>query len=903
MANPKILVEIGTLGVGRAKQEIRGVTKEVEGLVQAEAALSASRVRADFLRRTRVTKQLRSELGRLREEATKLGRGGAVGTASASFAAFEKRMKSFKRVGVEELKEEMLRLNAVFGRTSRDLGLAGKATEQFSRKGSRFFGLFRRATQDFGEETEKTKKKTKRFAETVDAFARSVRIAEGPLGGTAARLQTFAALTRSGNFALVAFVVTFAVLAAVVAVGTRALFKFTLTLERLEKRLTVASGSLSGAQLTLEKISKISQDVGADLTSSAIGFAKLAAAARGTNLEGQDTLDLFEGVADAAAALSLSVDDTSRAFRALEQIISKGTVQAEELRGQLGEAIPGAFQLAAAAMQVTTEKLGEMLKQGRVISDDFIPRFAKKLKEVFGDLAKRQAESLQGRINSLRNSFFKLGSSLVILLDLKIVFGDLVGLMEKLVILSNKLASPGQSGRRTLEFAKSAVGGAKIALEIAKPEGNRIDAGRFNQLQEVIRVAEDRVRSAQKALDIERDELLRRSTGSSIQGDNQFSIDMQNLLNENFEESIRLSSELGQAFKDLNIASNKLLNLKVISRGTSFFSAPQIDDVEESIREMNATIGKTTGQFGRMEDELVDFLVGINRLGPAVAQFRDNLGGLDPVLQKANEAFRNARRVADLSDIFDDNTTALEVYEAGLIRLAGADAFARQTQSGDKLAETLVVLKREQDRLITVFGDTDPVLSRLSDGFDALADGIVEAMTTAGSAMEGFRNVARQIVNDILADFLKLAIITPLKNALFGAFGNFLSGAISGGSVNPLAAGGGGGTLGLSSIVPSTPLTQFGGQFRVGGSGGTDSQLVALRATPGEDITVTNRNRSRSGPGGGGGDTIFIDARGADQGQIKRLQDQLFALNASVETRVLNTVADRNRRTSKFIRR
>ena len=117
MANPKILVEVGTLGVGKAKQEIRGVTVEVEKLVKAESQLAASRVRADFLRRANVAKQFRGELERLRKEAIRLGRGGEIGTATASLGAFEKRMKSFARVSREEMREEMIRLNVIFGRT------------------------------------------------------------------------------------------------------------------------------------------------------------------------------------------------------------------------------------------------------------------------------------------------------------------------------------------------------------------------------------------------------------------------------------------------------------------------------------------------------------------------------------------------------------------------------------------------------------------------------------------------------------------------------------------------------------------------------------------------------------------------------------------------------------------
>ena len=78
--------------------------------------------------------------------------------------------------------------------------------------------------------------------------------------------------------------------------------------------------------------------------------------------------------------MGLSADDTRGALRALEQIVSKGTVSAEELRGQLGERLPGAFQIASRAMGVTTQELGEMLQRGEVLVEDLLPKLAKELR-------------------------------------------------------------------------------------------------------------------------------------------------------------------------------------------------------------------------------------------------------------------------------------------------------------------------------------------------------------------------------------------------------------------------------------------------------------------------------------------------------------------------------------------
>lgn len=51
----------------------------------------------------------------------------------------------------------------------------------------------------------------------------------------------------------------------------------------------------------------------------------------------------------------------------------------------------------------------------------------------------------------------------------------------------------------------------------------------------------------------------------------------------------------------------------------------------------------------------------------------------------------------------------------------------------------------------------------------------------------------------------------------------------------------------IAQIKGAQTTFQTGGSFNVGGSGGTDSQLVAFRATPGERVAVSNKNALRKG--------------------------------------------------------
>lgn len=123
-------------------------------------------------------------------------------------------------------------------------------------------------------------------------------------------------------------------------------------------------------------------------------------------------------------------------------------------------------------------------------------------------------------------------------------------------------------------------------------------------------------------------------------------------------------------------------------------------------------------------------------------------------------------------------------------------------------------------------GDILSASEILFDGFNKFLDGAADAIVEFGRTG---KFEIKSLVGDILAQMAKLALNSIFKQ-LFG-------GLIGGG------AGGGGGFLGK--------LLGFaqGGEFTVGGGGGTDSKLVAFRASPGERVTVDRPDQDRRGGG------------------------------------------------------
>lgn len=176
--------------------------------------------------------------------------------------------------------------------------------------------------------------------------------------------------------------------------------------EALRTTLNFATGGNAGDEL--EFIRRTTASLGLQFETTASSYAKFAAAARETSLEGGAARKVFEAVAQASAVMGLSAEESQGALLALSQMISKGVVSAEELRGQLGERLPGAFQTAARALGVTTTELGRMLEQGLVPAAEFLPRFAEQLRTELAGSVAAAAETTTSAINRLTNAWADL---------------------------------------------------------------------------------------------------------------------------------------------------------------------------------------------------------------------------------------------------------------------------------------------------------------------------------------------------------------------------------------------------------------------------------------------------------------------------------------------------------------
>lgn len=183
--------------------------------------------------------------------------------------------------------------------------------------------------------------------------------------------------------------------------GVQSVLDAVQTQAGIEARVGVAFGQGQvGAELTY--LNEQAERLGINFKTAASEYSNLAIAAKSANFTIDETRFIFESFGEVSKVFRVSDDNLSGVFKALTQIMSKSKIQAEELRGQLGDRLSGAFTTLAESMSITAAELDEMIEAGNV-PDDFLLLFAKRYRElVAGELpaATRTAEAEIARFNN-----------------------------------------------------------------------------------------------------------------------------------------------------------------------------------------------------------------------------------------------------------------------------------------------------------------------------------------------------------------------------------------------------------------------------------------------------------------------------------------------------------------------
>lgn len=146
---------------------------------------------------------------------------------------------------------------------------------------------------------------------------------------------------------------------------------------------------------------------------------------------------------------------------------------------------------------------------------------------------------------------------------------------------------------------------------------------------------------------------------------------------------------------------------------------------------------------------------------------------------------------------------------------------------------------RWNNSIYMVGGAFDGVEPKLTDFQQGIQDIIGSGLSTwIDDLVDGTFNL-----KSALADLAKSLASTFLNGGMKSLFGTLSQ------SFHPLYGGSGGGGGFLSSMFSGLAGFADGGSFKVGGSGGIDSQLVAFKASPNERVDITKPGQA-AGTGG-----------------------------------------------------
>lgn len=141
---------------------------------------------------------------------------------------------------------------------------------------------------------------------------------------------------------------------------------------RLQLALQGIVSSFDDYKAALAAVDSASRTFNVPVLEATQQFTKLSAAVLGSGGTIKDAENTFKGLTASVLATGGSVEDINGALVAAAQVFSKGKVTAEELRGQIGERLAGAFALFAESSGKSSKGLDAALKSGEVTIADFV---------------------------------------------------------------------------------------------------------------------------------------------------------------------------------------------------------------------------------------------------------------------------------------------------------------------------------------------------------------------------------------------------------------------------------------------------------------------------------------------------------------------------------------------------
>ena len=665
-----------------------------------------------------------------------------------------------------------------------------------------------------------------------------------------------------------------AALAGVISVNVaRDAMSAALEIDGLNRSLSASVGGAGAAAREMAFLESTAADLGVGVLQAQRAYTQLAASMRGTSLEGEGTRDVFVAMQTALTVLGKSQDEGSRAFNALSQMASKGVVSMEELRTQLGDVLPGALNIAAEAMGMTTGELIDLVSSGELATVDFLPRFAAALEDRF---APALQESLATPLGQARATMAELGDQLKLL---QASFGEglATGMADSLREFSGA-AKDANDDARTLGEGIGAVAGAAIWASARIVDFARVSSDAINGLLDditgvpVIPGLRGKLPDASLFRDItgalprsyrdpnaaapvqpfgvfdtEEAEAARKVASAAAfhaaaaeavrkeAEEKKKAKDATKALADAQQELKRLQSEGARAFADsrTEVEAYHIEMARLKSLLDKGFIEP------DTFNRLKISLDPATKEAAKKADE---------EAKKAQKELQDLVQeGARIFYETRTETEKYAIEAENLKTVLDSGNITLETYVRRLIQIAPAIKNAFPDHLGDFAKRLSEISERAQ---VTGADIANSIGNAFNRAGDALTDFVL-----GGKA--SFADFANSIISDLVRIAIQQSIIAPLSQALSGVFAGFIPGA--GGSAPVPVGHSGGMSEALRGMRAVNPMVFANApRFHNGFPGMARDEIPAILQS-GE--RVLNRRETRAYNAGmmrGGGSNVQV---------------------------------------------
>ena len=179
----------------------------------------------------------------------------------------------------------------------------------------------------------------------------------------------------------------------------------------------------------LDFLRQTADELGVSFRSITRSYIQYLASSNDSLETSRKVIKSFLGV---GSALGMSSAQVELMVKALQQMQSKTKISAEELKGQLGDTMPGAIKLFADSVGVGTKEFLQMMEQGK-ISSTILSDVADTINKKWGSAIDKGSKTIRANMNRVVNALYQVRIEVGKGLD------EFVGLNNKLEKLSNWL--------------------------------------------------------------------------------------------------------------------------------------------------------------------------------------------------------------------------------------------------------------------------------------------------------------------------------------------------------------------------------------------------------------------------------------------------------------------------------